>query len=79
MLAGQARLAGGSMQACHEAISDGAGLVQQWRVTRLTRLGIPGPLAQSEAEADRVAWYQIARRARLGGPGAAVPRHWPCA
>jgi len=54
------------MQACHEAISDGEGLVQRWRVTRLTRLGIPGPPAQSEAEADRVGWYQIARLARRG-------------
>jgi hypothetical protein len=42
MLAGQARLAQGSMRACHEVISDGEGLVQQWRVTQLTRLGIPG-------------------------------------
>jgi hypothetical protein len=58
MLAGPARLAAGSMQACHEAISDGEGLVQQWRVTQLTRLGIPGPPAQ--AEADRVDWHQIA-------------------
>jgi hypothetical protein len=66
MLAGQARLAAGSMQACHEASSDGEGLVQQWRITQLTRLGIPGPLAQ--AEADRVGWHQIARLARLGDP-----------
>jgi len=29
MLAGQARLAGGSMQACHEAINDVEGLVHQ--------------------------------------------------
>ncbi len=46
------------MQACHDAINDGQGLVHQWRVTQLTRLGIPGPLAQ--AEADRVGWHQIA-------------------
>jgi hypothetical protein len=61
------------MQACHEAINDGEGLVRQWRVTQLTRLGIPGP--QAQAEADRVGWHQIARlaRARL------CPRHWPCA
>jgi len=31
MLAGPARLATGSMQACHEAINDGEGLVHQWR------------------------------------------------
>jgi hypothetical protein len=42
MLAGQARLVAGSMQACHQAINDGEGLVQQWRVTQLTRLEIPG-------------------------------------
>jgi hypothetical protein len=47
------------MQACHEAINDGEGLVQQWRVTQLTRLGIPGPLAQ--AEADHVDWHQTAQ------------------
>jgi len=79
MLAGQARLAAGSMRACHEVISDGEGLVQHWQVTQLTRLAIPGPLAQ--AQAGRVGWHQIAR---LGG--AAVPRalavrlvRWPCA
>jgi hypothetical protein len=60
------------MQACHGAINDGEGLVHPWRVTRLTRLGIPGPLAQ--AEADRVGWRQTARlvqrsvlRGRCGG------------
>ena len=41
MLAGQARLEAGSVQARHEAVNDGEGLVRQWRVTRLTRLGIP--------------------------------------
>jgi hypothetical protein len=30
------------MQACREAVTDGEGLVQYWRVTQLTRLGIPG-------------------------------------
>ena len=62
VLAGQARLAPGWMRACRDAISDGEGLVQQWRVTQLTRLGIPGPLAQ--ARAGRVGWHQIARLAR---------------
>jgi hypothetical protein len=38
--------------------------VRQWRVTRLTRLRIPGPLA--EAEADRVGWHQIARPVQRG-------------
>ena len=51
--------------------NDGEGLVRQWRVTQLTRLGIPGPLAQ--AEADRVGWYQIARLVRRGcAPALAV-------
>jgi hypothetical protein len=72
MLAGQARLAPGSTQACHEVISDGEGLVQQWRVTQLTRLGIPGPLAQ--AEAGRVGWHQIARLARRGCAAALAVR-----
>jgi hypothetical protein len=69
MLAGPARLATGSM-ACHEAINDGEGLVHQWRVTQLTGAGIPGPLAQ--AQADRAAGIRPP-----GWPGAAVPRHWP--
>jgi hypothetical protein len=47
------------MQACHDAISDGEGLVHHGRVTRLTRLGIPGPLA--EAQDDHAGWHQIAR------------------
>ncbi len=52
------------MKACHEAINDGEGLVHQWRVTQLTRLGIPGPLAQ--AEADHAGWHQIARLVQRG-------------
>ena len=54
------------MEAYHEAINDREGLVHQWRVTQLTRLGLPGPLAQ--AEADHVDWYQIARLVRRGCP-----------
>jgi hypothetical protein len=60
------------MKACHGAISDGEGLVHQWRVTQLTRLGIPEPLA--EAEADHVDWHQVARLVQRG-----CPRPWPCA
>ena len=41
MLGGQARLEAGSVQARHEAVNDGEDLVYEWRVTRLTRLGIP--------------------------------------
>jgi hypothetical protein len=72
MLAGQGRLAPGSMQACHEVISGGEGLVQQWRVTQLTRLGSPGrwrrPRPITSAGIRSPCW-----------PSAAVPRHWPCA
>jgi hypothetical protein len=60
------------MKACHEAINDSEDLVHQWRVTQLTRLGIPGPLP--EAEADHVDWHQIA-----GWSSAAVRQPWPCA
>jgi hypothetical protein len=35
-------------------------LAHNWRVWQLTRLGIPGPLA--EAYADGTAWHQVARR-----------------
>jgi hypothetical protein len=41
-------------------------LVHQWRVTRLTGLGIPWPIA--EAEADNVDWHQIASLVRRGCP-----------
>ena len=37
-------------------------LVHEWRVTQLTRLGIPGPLA----EAGSVDWHQIARLVQRG-------------
>ena len=43
-------------------------LVHNWRVDRLTRLGIPGSLA--EVYADRLDWHQVARL---------VQRGWPCA
>jgi hypothetical protein len=59
------------MQARDAAISDGKGLVHRWRVTQLTRRGIPGPLAQ--AEADHVDWHQIARLVQPGrAPALAV-------
>jgi hypothetical protein len=41
-------------------------LVHNWRVTRLTRLGVPGPLA--EACADRLDWHQVARLVQRGCP-----------
>jgi len=52
------------MQACHEAINGGEGLVQQWRLTQFKRLGIPGPPAG--AQANRVDWHQIARLVQRG-------------
>ncbi len=49
----------------HEAIDDGL-LVHEWRVTQLTRLGIPWSLAQ--AVADHVDWHQVAKLVRRGCP-----------
>lgn len=42
-----------------EAIDLEHKLVHDWRVTRLTGLGIPRPMA--EVDADNVDWHQIAR------------------
>jgi hypothetical protein len=50
----------------HEAIGDDEVLVHEWRVTQLTRLGIPGPLA--DAVADQVDWHQVAKLVRRGCP-----------
>lgn len=47
-----------------EAIDQETQLVHDWRVTRLTGLGIPRPIA--EADADHVDWHQIARLVRRG-------------
>jgi hypothetical protein len=41
-------------------------LVHNWRVSQLTRLGIPGSLA--EIYADRTDWHQVARLVQLGCP-----------
>jgi len=41
-------------------------LVHNWRVGRLTRLGIPVSLA--ETYADRLDWHQVARLVQLGCP-----------
>jgi hypothetical protein len=40
--------------------------VHRWRVSQLTRLGIPRPLA--EAYAERVDWHQIAGLVQRGCP-----------
>jgi hypothetical protein len=49
-----------------EAIDRENQLVHEWRVTRLTGLGIPWPMA--EADADNVDWHQIARLVQHGCP-----------
>ncbi len=41
-------------------------LVHNWRVTRLTWLGVPGSLA--EVYADRLDWHEVARLVRRGCP-----------
>ncbi len=50
----------------HKAIERGERSVHEWRVTQLIRLGIPGPLA--EANADRTDWHEIARLVQYGCP-----------
>ena len=40
--------------------------MHNWRVSQLTRLGIPGPLA--EISADRIDWHQVARLVQRGCP-----------
>ena len=49
-----------------EAIDHDDLLVHEWRVTQLTRLGIPWSLAQ--AVADQVDWHQVAKLVRRGCP-----------
>ena len=46
--------------------------VYDWRVSQLTRLGIPGPSA--EVYADRIDWHQIARLVQRGCPPQLVLR-----
>jgi hypothetical protein len=50
----------------HDAISRDNRLMHNWRVSQLTRLGLPGPLA--EIYADRIDWHQIARLVQRGCP-----------
>jgi hypothetical protein len=49
-----------------QAIDHEKRLVHDWRVSQLTRLGIPGSLA--ELYADRIDWHQIARLVQRGCP-----------
>ena len=50
----------------HDAVDDGMLSVHRWRVSQLTRLGIPGTLA--EMYADRIDWHQVARLVQHGCP-----------
>jgi len=53
-------------RARHEVIGDDDLLVHEWRVTQLTRLGIPWLLAQSAA--GHVDWHQVAKLVQRGCP-----------
>lgn len=50
----------------HDVISCDDMIVHNWRVSQLTRLGIPGTLA--EIYADRIDWHQISRLVQRGCP-----------
>ena len=50
----------------YQAVADEELLVHNWRVGRLTRLGVPGSLA--EVYADRLDWHQVARLVQRGCP-----------
>ena len=50
----------------HEVVDFDAWLVHEWRVTQLTRLGVPWLLGQTVA--DQVDWHQVARLVQRGCP-----------
>jgi len=50
----------------HEAVDAEELLLHNWRVARLSQLGIPGPLA--EVYADYIDWHQVARLVQGGCP-----------
>jgi hypothetical protein len=50
----------------HEAVDRKDQIVHAWRVSQLTRLGIPRVLA--EAHADRLDWHHIAELVQRGCP-----------
>jgi hypothetical protein len=50
----------------HDAINRDDMRVYNWRVSQLTRLGIPGPVA--EIYADCIDWHQVARLVQRGCP-----------
>ena len=56
----------------HKGLDEEELLVHTWRVDRLTRLGVPGSLA--EVYADHLDWHQVARLVQGG-----CPRGWLCA
>jgi len=56
----------------HDAIDHNELPVHTWRVVHLTRLGLPGLLA--DIHADHLGWHQIARLVQRGRP-----RSWPFA
>ena len=49
-----------------EAIDRHESPVHNWRVSQLTRLGVPGAMA--EVYADSIDWHQIARLVQRGCP-----------
>jgi len=57
----------------HKGLDEEELLVHNWRVDRLTRLGIPRSLA--EVYADRLDWHQVARRVQRDWPPAAGSAH----
>jgi len=50
----------------HQAVDDEELLVHNWQVARLTRLGVPGSLA--EVYAGRLDWHEVARLVQRGCP-----------
>lgn len=51
-----------------EDIDQEGGVVHDWRVSQLVRLGLAWPVA--EAVADTVDWHDVARLVRRGCPAA---------
>jgi hypothetical protein len=56
----------GPVMTAYQADDGEERLVHKWRVDRLTRLGVPGSLA--EVYADRLDWHQVARLVQRGCP-----------
>ena len=58
--------AGEPIMTTHKGLDEEELLVHNWRVDRLTRLGVPWSLA--EVYADRLDWHQVARLVQRGCP-----------